>query len=396
MVIESVSVFWALVAALFITAVLLVLIAGVFGYSAAVRGMGRGYRPAGLTIGMLVIVLAAASVPVVAVARAVDVSRPSPSTDLLPITLWAFASGAAVVGAVLAWSLAIALPSRLSRRPGLRPRRHRYRVWSYVAIALTVAGVICAWPTESLSTTIKIGMVGSTLTVGLRRLERRLGSQIAARPAEVAGHVLYLRPFRTEGRALFRLPNDRAEFTGQGLRSGVTLDEFLVRGAAERLGPVMALGNPAEFLPPGGATRIYLSDDAWPEELANLADGASQIVMQLGRTQSMRWELRYIAAKRLQTKLFIFTAPHHRYAMLWRLIEPIIDRLNGWDPPTWSEFTQELTAVGFTVRCADPGPEALVGFHADGTAVVIARHLKDPKDFADALRHTGGSRRDAE
>lgn len=391
MVIESESVFWALVAALFITFVLLMLIASAFGYSAVVRGQGRGYRPAGLTIGMLLIVLTAVSVPIAVVARAVDLSRPSPTTDLLPIALVALGSGAAVVGAVVAWSLAVTLPSRLSRRPGLRPRRYRYQVWSYVALALTAGAVIWAWLTTNLSDTIRIAMIGSTLTVGLRWLESRLGSQLASVPAEISGHVLYLRPFRTESRALFQLPNDRAQFSGQGLRNWVTLDEFLVRGAGERLGPVIALGNPAEFLPPGGATRVYLSDDAWQEELADLAVRASQIIMQPGRTQSMRWELRYIAAMGLQTKLFIFTA-HHRSALLRHLIVPIMDRLNGWDPPTWPEFTQELNAVGLTVRCGDPGPGALVGFDGAGTAVVIARNLKDPEDFADAiLRHAGGS-----
>jgi len=92
-------------------------------------------------------------------------------------------------------------------------------------------------------------MLGLGVALTLHRLERRFGAQVTSLPEEISGHVLYLRPFRNESRAMFRLPNDQAEFNGRGLRNWVALDEFLVRGAARRLGQVVALGNPAEFAP---------------------------------------------------------------------------------------------------------------------------------------------------
>jgi hypothetical protein len=106
-----------------------------------------------------------------------------------------------------------------------------------------------------------------------------------------------------------RLPNEQAEFNGPGLRNWVALDEFLVRGIGRRLGQVVALGNPAEFAPRGGATRVYLNDDTWTVELARLADRARIILIEPGRTESMRWELQHIAGNGLQTKLFILTPP---------------------------------------------------------------------------------------
>ena len=99
MVVELERAFWA-VEPVLIASFLLVLIASAFGYSAIVRGQRRGYRPAGLTIGVLLIVLAATGVANVVVERAVDLSRPSPETDLLSDASVALDSGAAAVGAV--------------------------------------------------------------------------------------------------------------------------------------------------------------------------------------------------------------------------------------------------------------------------------------------------------
>jgi hypothetical protein len=203
-------------------------------------------------------------------------------------------------------------------------------------------------------------------------------------PPDLSGHVLYLRPFRTEGRVLFRLPNDQAEFNGQGPRRWVALDEFLVRGAGQRLGQVVALGNPAEFVPQGGATRVYLSDATWTEELARLADRARIIVIEPGRTESMQWELQYIARQGLQTKLFILTPPRLR-AVWSRALLPVLDRLNGWRPLTWPEFSAELGAVRLDLVPDDPGGGSVITFRQDGSSVVLACGLQTPTQYADVL-----------
>jgi hypothetical protein len=114
-------------------------------------------------------------------------------------------------------------------------------------------------------------MLGIGVALTLHRVEHRFGAQVMSLPEEISGHVLYLRPFRNEGRDVRRLPDKQAEFNGPGLRNWVALDEFLVRGTGCRLGQVVALGNPAEFAPRGAATRVYLNDDTWTVELARLA-----------------------------------------------------------------------------------------------------------------------------
>jgi hypothetical protein len=206
------------------------------------------------------------------------------------------------------------------------------------------------------------------------------------------GHVLYLRPFLTEHRALFRLPRDRAEFTGQGLRQNVALDEFLARDVRSRLGPFVALGNPSEAVPPGGATRVYLDDDGWERELMRLADGARALVMEPGRAANLRWELEYIASEGLQDRLFIITPP--RWPS-WRWIEVVtrmVDALIGWQTIiSWSEFGHELPE-GLDLPDGDPGPGAVVSFTGDGCPEVLAHDLRRPDEFVGVLAaHTDAS-----
>jgi hypothetical protein len=389
-VVEPEALFWAVVVALMLATVLLGLAAGVVAISAVARGQGRGYRPAGLAVGVLAVVVGAGGAATVALAGVLDTGRPSPLLDVLPILGVVPISGAALLGAVLVWLGANALPARLVRRPGMRPRRHRYGVWSLLTVPLTIGFAAWVWwSTDDFSLALRVVLLGAAVGIALRRLERRLGAQLPAVPPDTGGHVLYLRPFRTEGRAQFQLPSRRADATGQGSRRWVPLDEFLVRGAGERLGPVIALGNPTEFLPPGGATRVYLSDDRWQEELAGLADRAALIVMQPGRTRSMRWELEHVVGAGLHGKFFVLTPPRPRFPGLTRRATALMDWVYGWRPPSWPEFLGELADVGLDAGAADPGPGAVIGFRSDGSGVVVARDLAAAPDFADAmLQHT--------
>lgn len=249
---------------------------------------------------------------------------------------------------------------------------------------LTIAVTVWAWLHVTVGTTIRIPFVGLTAVLGLRRLERRHDAQVQRLPAGMQGHVLYLRPFLTELRALFRLPRGRAEFTGQSMRRNVTLDEFLARDVRSRLGPFVALGNPSEAVPPGGATRVYLDENEWQSELARLANGARALVMEPGRAANLRWELKYIASKGLQDRLFIITPPR---TPSWRWIKVatrIIDALIGWQTITWSEFVRELPA-GLDLPADDPGPGAVISFTSDGSPVVLAHNLSRPEEYVGVI-----------
>jgi hypothetical protein len=387
MVVSSAAVFWIVLALLFLAGVVLLGLAGVLALGAVARAQSRGYRPTLVTSAVLVFMLLWAAVPVLVVWRTGGFEGPSPPTDLMPIVVVFACVLAMVIAAFLSWRVARALPATLLRHPGLRRRRHRYRLWSVVVGVLTLPAVVWAGVKTSISTTYRVGISGLTLAIGLNWLERRLRSQVETLPPDLHGHVLYLRPFLTERRARFRLPSKEAEFTGQGQRQWVTLDQFLAKEVNARLGPFVALGNPSEVLPPGGATRVYLSDDSWQPELARLAERARSIILEPGRTGPLRWELECIVQKGLQTRLFIVTPPSPgRWLGSWntRLIR-MMDALNGWHDVPWPEFVRELADVGLYLAAETPGPGAVITFTPSCSEVVLAQGVTTPAQMVDAI-----------
>jgi hypothetical protein len=383
MVIRSETLFWVVAAVLFVLSVLAFGLGAVLGYAAVIRARGLGYTSSGLGVLAAIVVGMAGCAVLLWLVGAVD--GPSPVGDIRPVLLGLVVATTGAAAGAVSWQIVRGLPARPSRRPGLRPRRHHYRGWSVLAAVLTVPAAVWAWDSGGLGQLFRVLTGGMILSLGLRRLERRFGSQAASIPDDSRGHVLYLRPFVTENRPAFRLPDAQAEFTGNGLRNWVALDEFLARAVEQRLGRFVALGNPAEALPPLGATRVYLSDDSWKEELERLAVGARAIVMEpTGSTRSLRWELECMVRHRLHPRLFIVTpARQRRWA---RGIGRFIEFLYGWRGVTWSSFAEELRAVtGWQVSGEDPGASAVVTFTDAGASTVVARGLSAPVQVVEVI-----------
>lgn len=94
-------------------------------------------------------------------------------------------------------------------------------------------------------------------------------------------------------------------------------EEFLLEKEVRRqLGHFTALGNPSELLPPPGAKRLYLADDAWRAQLTELAGRSAAILMRPDATPSVRWELGLIRERGLHRRHFV--------------IVPLTWRRRGW------------------------------------------------------------------
>ena len=393
-VVESDVVFWCIFAAVLLGAVVPGLGAGLFAVGAFHRGRTLGYDPAVLVTALLVVLAVSAAAPAVVAGWTGALDGPSPVHDVRPLVLVAGCFLMLPVAAVPAWAVIRSLPERTNRRPGVRRRRRHYRLWGHVTGVLTAAATLGSWLYLGLGDAFRVMIAGLTLTLALRRTERRYRTQTEKLPDDLHGHVLYLRPFLTENRALFRMPGDRAEFTGQGVRSHVALDEFLARDITSRIGPFVALGNPSEVLPPGGAVRVYLDDDGWQPELERLARAARALVMEPGRTKNLRWELEYVARERLQSRLFVITPPSSRSGRWTLPMTRAMDTLTGWHNVTWDEFVTELKQAELVMTGDDPGPGAVVSFDRDGSSVVLARGLRTPAEFVAVIAgHTAAARR---
>lgn len=77
-------------------------------------------------------------------------------------------------------------------------------------------------------------------------------------------------------------------------------------------GPVIAIGRPGEPLPPKGAARSYFSDETWQVEAENMALESQAIVMIIGITEGLGWEIQRINKLNILRKLFLVFPPISR------------------------------------------------------------------------------------
>jgi hypothetical protein len=146
------------------------------------------------------------------------------------------------------------------------------------------------------------------LTVSLYRRARRR----ALLPAAELGKknprppVLYLRSFHDDKiKMRARAANGRSNLE----RVLKIRFEEVITDHLWRYGPVVAIGKPGEKLPPLGAARDYVSDEHWQQKVEQLMLAASLIVIVLGRTEGLAWELGKIIELRLVRKLVVLFPP---------------------------------------------------------------------------------------
>lgn len=71
-------------------------------------------------------------------------------------------------------------------------------------------------------------------------------------------------------------------------------------------GPFVAVGCPSDTVPQLGAARLRLSDDAWQAKVTHWISTASTIVIFLGRSHWIKWELaKVFEARRMQHTILV-------------------------------------------------------------------------------------------
>jgi hypothetical protein len=199
--------------------------------------------------------------------------------------------------------------------------------------------------------------------------------------------VLYLRAFKSENLAFVLT----AVGSGRSARlESISFERHLGSAIRERIGPFVALGNPEDYLPHGGAVRTYAGDEGWYENFERLAGRAACIVMNVSDSNNLKRELTFIRREGLQRRLFIFTNTMKRKSAAYLIFE---SRLLAWtssrlygprpaDMPlltdtsgslaTWEHFAENLGKLGFQLG-NDPGRGAVVTFDSQGNGVVLVR-----------------------
>lgn len=193
-------------------------------------------------------------------------------------------------------------------------KEHRILTIHAVAVLLLLMSALCV----ALSLSLKLGItIGGEvdvalplfliLAVVLYRKAKRL-QNTAKRLAQPSveellekdrrPHVLYLRSFGID--AVLR-------HTLGGFFQRGTEEEQLI-AALKKIGPVVAIGKPGDHLPELGAARVYLDDSVWQPEVTRLMDTAALVVLVLGPSGGLWWELKTVLARITPTRLIILSA----------------------------------------------------------------------------------------
>jgi hypothetical protein len=219
----------------------------------------------------------------------------------------------------------------------------------------------------------------------LRRYARQgaLLSMDEARLADPRRPVLFLRSFGDDQVSLAQAKIPWLLRFFDPLAIAGTLEELLLREFGY-LGPVLALGKPSDGLPPLGVARKYCRGETWREVVGSLMDEASLIVVGVGRSEGLAWEIGSLRDKGLLSKT-VFILPPARvsdHAALGRLF-----RLLGAGEAT-PNLVLDRAALAIWFSAPNYGL-VLVSERVSETEYELALRAPRLADLAEKLRRAG-------
>jgi hypothetical protein len=289
--------------------------------------------------------------------------------------------GVAVIAAA-----AVGIPRRARRfgaRPVVFPWRLVSRFWLILTSLSTLAFVVRK---VSASTGWRLGI----LCFGLYKACDYLASRARTKGMTEAlredprAPVLYLRVFEAEEEAFATLSFDECQELGVLMRNPTawrhpaTLEEYFTREINRCVGPLVALGDPYDYLPPMGASREYFHDVDWQAEFQAVARRCRFILMRPEFSENLLLELQSLRTGGLLDKLCVVSRPAPKLKCLprwWSLHR---------DQRRWQKFAVALCTVGLDVG-QDPGLGAVVSFDRLGRAVRLAADAQTPGQYVAAI-----------
>ena len=220
------------------------------------------------------------------------------------------------------------------------PRLARPEFWRTAGIALLVAAfpfsiaiaallsllIESRWPDAVPASALAWGVFGALgspmLIGGIRMINRSRQLRAAHAPVVSAPDtrppVLYLRAFDADAR--LAAPPPLAQINPFVISTG---EENLIE-ALQGIGPVIAIGRPGEPLPPLGAQRIYVGDDAWQAKVLDLMAQARLVVLMIGTGEGLWWEIEQ-ALTRLPPPQVVFIGAARDF-------RAFVERARAWLP----------------------------------------------------------------
>jgi hypothetical protein len=264
----------------------------------------------------------------------------------------------------------VATGSRRSRYRRLFTGRRISRVAGLLAVAavLTTVGLF-ALVTGALAaaqgTTPSRQLLSALACLGLAVVPyRRARRHAAPEAASVTSHdarapVLYLRSFGDD-RLKVRARGGAGRHSSLerfGSRRRQRFEE-VIAGCLWARGPVIAVGEPGERLAPLGGARMNFTDASWQAGVETWLDRAGLIVITVGRSAGLAWELSRVAEHQLwdRTILLFPPLPVAELADRWRYLATVANA----ELPAEIDLTSALAATA-----ADGGFVAYEGMERD-------------------------------
>jgi hypothetical protein len=200
------------------------------------------------------------------------------------------------------------------------------------------------------------------------RARRHLAASVSEiRARDSRAPILLLRSFGDDMIGVFE--GYRPSF---GRRRSKSFEEVLTEHLWE-IGPVIAIGRPGESLPRLGAAREYISNQDWQARMAEMAASAQRIVLIVGRTDGILWEIRKLLSTGFLGRTILVFPPI--------LPEELRNR--------WEAVSKEL---GMGDACAVPVDQTLLlAFPTASESICVVGKRKRGNYYQEALRFAAGN-----
>jgi hypothetical protein len=175
-------------------------------------------------------------------------------------------------------------------------------IWMVIFLVLVVLwleGVnLGSWPGVTATPVVVVSL--ALVTRGRRM---RAGGAERVLTEDSRAPVVYLRPFGADGAEIAKRVSSRVRIAPSE-RVVKTYEERLAH-ALRKIGPFVAVGNPAERLPLLGAARMYAADEDWQAAVGDLIGRAAIVLLHAGEGHGLDWEVHHVIDRGLPERTIL-------------------------------------------------------------------------------------------
>lgn len=110
------------------------------------------------------------------------------------------------------------------------------------------------------------------------------------------------------------------------------------------------------------------------------------VIVEVTKSDNLRWEFEHLRSEGLQEKLFVLTRPCTEGSKLSWAFWGLLWRLKGIRSMSWQEFSADLTRLGYQISFGDAGSGVVLGFDAESRGFVLTTEANWPKEFVEPIR----------